>query len=135
MARPEIVAELLSGPYPLCLATAGKDGAPYSVVIWCGPEEGNVTVNGAESRWLRNLRRDPRVSFLVVDTRNILRHVAAQGTVVSIEPDEGYAHINSLAQVYEGRDYVYESPQEVPRFKVVIEPGEFRTLDISPADY
>ena len=134
MGRPEIVDELLSGPYPFCLSTAGKDGAPYAVVVWCAPEGENITVNAAESRWLRNLRRDPRVSFLVVDTRNILRHIAAQGTLAEIVPDEDYAHINSLSQIYEGRDYQYESPEEVPRFKVVIEPGEFRTLDLSPED-
>ena len=88
------------------------------------------TVNAAEGRWLRNLRRDPRVGLVVVDTANILRHVGVDGVVVGIVPDSDYAHIDSLSLVYEGRRYAYSTPDEVPRFRVEIEPKRMRTLDI-----
>lgn len=130
--RPQIVDELLSGPYPCFLATVGKDGRPYAVVVWCGPEGDQVTVSAAEGRWLRNLRRDPRVSLVVVDTDNILRHAAMQGTVRAIEPDSDYTHINGLSQVYEGRPYAYETPEEAPRFKVTIEPRAIRSFELPP---
>ena len=129
-----IVEELLSGPYPCFLATIGEDGRPYAVVVWCGPEGDRVTVNAAEGRWLRNLRRDPRVSIVVLDTANILRHAAMQGTVTSIDPDCDYSHINSLSQVYEGRPYAYETPLEAARFKVTIEPRAIRTFELPPPD-
>ena len=103
MARADLVAELLEGPYPCCLTTLRSDGAPYGVVVWCAPEGEMVTVNATDCRWLENIRRDPRVSLVVVDTANILRHVGIDGLVVSIEPDEGHAHMDSLSQIYEGR--------------------------------
>jgi PPOX class probable F420-dependent enzyme len=129
---PAIVEELLSGPYPCCITTLGASGEPYGVVVWCAPEGEDVTVNAGETRWLRNLRRDPRVSLVVVDTENILRHVAVQGWVKEISADEGYEHIDRLSAIYEGRRYQYTLPQDAPRFKVVIEAEKIRTLDISP---
>jgi PPOX class probable F420-dependent enzyme len=132
MANNEFVRELLEAPFPCAITTLDEDGRPYGVVVWCAPEGDQVTVNGGESRWLRNLRRDPRVSLVVVDTANILRHVAVQGTVVGIEPDPEYAHIDSLSQIYEGRRYQYELPEDAPRFKVTIRPDRIKTLDFAP---
>ena len=86
-ARPDLVRELLEGPYPCCLTTLRDEGDPYAVVVWCAPEGDAVTVNATEGRWLANIRRDPRVSLVVVDTAEILRHVGIDGRVVAIEPD------------------------------------------------
>ena len=94
--------------------------------------ERRIAVNAAEGLWLANLRRDPRVALVVVDTANILRHVGVQGRVVEISPDERYAHIDSLSQIYEGRPYAYSRPEDVPRFRVTIEPERIRTLDLPP---
>jgi PPOX class probable F420-dependent enzyme len=132
MADAELVDELLAGPYPCCLTTLAPDGEPYSVVVWCARDGDRFTVNAADSRWLGNLRRDPRVSFVVVDTENILRHVSVDGVVAKVEPDRDYAHIDSLSQVYEGRRYSYSRPEDVPRFRVEIEPRRIRTVDIAP---
>jgi PPOX class probable F420-dependent enzyme len=128
---PDLKAELLEGPYPCCLTTLGKDGAPYSVVLWCGRDGERVTVNATEGRWLRNLRRDPRVSLVVVHTDNILRYLAIQGTVGEVELDEEYEHINALSQVYEGEDYPWSKPEEVPRFRITIEPTSTRVVDLA----
>jgi PPOX class probable F420-dependent enzyme len=132
VADRTLVAELLAGPYPCCLTTLRASGDPYGVVVWCGRDGERPTVNAAESRWLENLRRDPRVSMVVVDTANILRHVSVDGVVAAIEPDSDYAHIDALSLVYEGRRYAYSTPEEVPRFRVEIEPKRIRTVDISP---
>ncbi len=132
MADQDLIAELAEGPYPCALSTLRADGSPYSVVVWCGREGGRFAVNAAEGRWLENVRRDPRISFVIVDTANILRHVGVDGEVVSIEPDEGYAHINALSRVYMGTDYGWSTPDEVPRFKLTVEPIRLRTLDIPP---
>ena len=129
--RTELIRELLEGPYPCCLTTLREEGDPYAVVVWCAPEGERVTVNAAEGRWLSNIRRDPRVSLVVVDTAEILRHVGIDGRVVAIEPDLDYAHINSLSTVYEGRPYAYATPEEEPRFKLTIEPLRTRAFDLS----
>ena len=132
MADPRLVEELFAGPHPCCLTTLGAAGDPYSVVVWCARDGDRVTVNAAESRWLENLRRDPRVALVVVDTENILRHVSVDGVVAAIVPDTDYAHIDSLSLIYEGRRYQYSTPEDVPRFRVEIEARRIRTVDISP---
>lgn len=114
------------------MTTLAPGGAPYSVVVWCAREGDRFAVNAADSRWLRNLRRDPRVSFVVVDTKDIRRHVGVDGVVAKIEPDRDYAHIDSLSLVYECRPYAYSRPEEVPRFRIEPEPTRIRTVDISP---
>jgi PPOX class probable F420-dependent enzyme len=130
MGNEELIAELIDGPYPCCLTTLQADGSPYSVVVWCGRDGDRFTVNAAEGRWLDNIRRDPRISFAVVDTDNILRHVGVDGRVVEIEPDEDYAHLDGMARTYMGDKYQWSTPEDVPRFKVVIEPQRIRAIDI-----
>ncbi len=127
----ELATELLEGPFPCCLTTLGEDGAPYSVVVWCGREGERVTVNATHGRWLANLRRDPRVSLLVVHTDSILRYVSIQGTVAEISLDEGYEHINALSQVYEGEPYRWSTPDQVERFRIAIEPASTRVVDLA----
>jgi PPOX class probable F420-dependent enzyme len=134
LSEDGFVAEFLQAPFPCCLTSLDKDGRPYSVVVWCAPDGERITVNAAEGLWLRNLRRDPRVALVIVDTGNILRHVNVQGTVVDIQPDEGYAHIDALSRIYEGRRYQYSFPEDIPRFKVTIEPDRIRTLDLEPPE-
>ena len=125
-----MIAELADGPYPCCLTTLRADGSPYSVVVWCGRDGKRFTVNATDGRWLDNIRRDPRVSFVVVDTANILRHVGVDGRVVEIEPDTNYAHIDDLSRTYLGGKYPWSTPDDVPRFRVVIEAERIRTVDI-----
>jgi PPOX class probable F420-dependent enzyme len=134
LSEDAFVAEFLQAPFPCCLTSLDKDGRPYSVVVWCAPDGDRITVNAADGLWLRNLRRDPRVALVIVDTGNILRHVNVQGKVVDIQPDEGYAHIDALSRIYEGRRYQYSFPEDIPRFKVTIEPDRIRTLDLEPQE-
>lgn len=131
--RPPIVDELLGGPFPCCLTTLDRGGSPYSVVVWCAPVGEMVTVNATESVWLNNLRRDPRASLLVVDTRNILRYVSIRGRAAAIDPDVDYAHIDALSEVYDGHPYAYSRPEEVPRYRVSIRIEKLRTTDIATA--
>jgi PPOX class probable F420-dependent enzyme len=131
MSKRELVRELLEGPYPCCLTTLRADGDPYGVVVWCAPEGDLLTVNAAQGRWLANLRRDPRVSLVVIDTAEILRYVGIDGRVVAIEPDLHYAHIDALSDLYQGRPYAYTTPERVPRFKVTIEALRTRAVDES----
>jgi len=131
MADQKLIAELGDGPYPCILTTLREDGSPYGVVVWCGREDGRFTVNSDESsRWLANVRRDPRVALVIVDTDNILRHLGIDGRVVSIEPDDEYAHIDSLSQIYMGRPYGWARPGEIDKYKLTIEPVRARTTDI-----
>jgi PPOX class probable F420-dependent enzyme len=135
MADERQIAELADGPYPCILTTLREDGSPYGVVVWCGREGDRFTINSDETnRWLENVRRDPRVSMVIVDTDNILRHVGIDGRVVSIEPDDDYAHIDSLSQTYMGREYAWARPGDIAKLKLTIEPVRVRTADIAVPD-
>ena len=131
--RPAIFDELLARPYPCCLTTLDGAGNLYGVVVWCGSFRDMVAVNATESVWLNNLRRDPRASLIIVDTRNILRYLSIRGRVADVTPDGDYAHINSLSEVYEGRPYAYSTPEDVPRYRVAIAIEKLRTTDIATA--
>lgn len=127
------VREMLAAPHPCCLTSLDPDGHPYGVVVWCALDADQLTVNAGEGHWLANLRRDPRVSLVIVDAQNILRYVAVEGTVVAIEPDSDYAHVDSLSRIYEQRPYQYSRPEEVPRYRLTIAPDRVRRLDHTPS--
>jgi PPOX class probable F420-dependent enzyme len=119
------VKELLDGPNPCCLSSLTPSGDPHSVVTWCTRDGDRVTVNGAEKAlWLRNVRRDPRVSLVVLDAEEILRYVEIRGTVTDIHEDIGLAHQVRQAQIYDGTDdYVWSKRT---RFVVTVEPNRVR---------
>jgi len=119
----KVIRELLDGPFPCCLTSLSPTGAPHSVVIWCTREDDVITVNAGErALWFKNIRRDPRVSLVVVDTTDILRYVEMRGRVVAIRDDVGLAHMSRQAQLYDRTEnYAWESPAEVRRFVVTVE--------------
>jgi len=131
--RPAIFDELLAGPYPCCLTTLDGAGNPYGVVVWCGSFRDMVAVNATESVWLNNLRRDPRASLIIVDTRNILRYLSIRGRVADVTPDGDYAHINSLSEVSVSLNKDYSTHEDVPRYRVAIAIEKLRTTDIATA--
>jgi len=105
---------------PVVVGTTRQDGSVHLTPLWFEYREGFVWINGAASRdWLVHLRRDDRVTLLVVDRQRILRRAEMLGRVVAITPDDGNAQINRLSQRYNGRDF--GSRREL-RITVQIEP-------------
>ena len=126
---------MLDGPFPCALTSLDANGTPYGVVVWCGRLGDAVGVNAAEGVWLRNLRRDPRVGLVVVDTR---QHPAPRLDQRPRQRDLARRATTRtstrLSEVYEGRPYAYSTPEDVPRFRVEIEVLKVRTLDLAPPD-
>jgi PPOX class probable F420-dependent enzyme len=81
--------EVLDGPHTAVLATANADGRPQSSVIFVRRDGDTVlfsTVNGRLKT--RNMRRDPRVSLLVVD-KATGRYVEIRGSVdITDDPEK-----------------------------------------------
>jgi hypothetical protein len=48
--------------------------------------------------------------------------VSIAATLADVAEDVGYAHINALSRVYEGRDFAYSTPDELTRFRLLLEP-------------
>ncbi|NLT06467.1 MAG: PPOX class F420-dependent oxidoreductase [Solirubrobacterales bacterium] len=122
---------LLDGRYPCVLTTLRPSGDPHTVVTWCSRDGRRILINGSDSvGWMRNVRRDPRVSVLVPDTEDILRYVSYRGEVVDISEDVDYLHMDAMARLYDGTDeFIWHRPDEVVRWTVAIEPSFARTYD------
>ena len=68
--------------------------------------DGQMWLNGGPKRdWVKHIRRDPRVSLLVLDPKNMFRWVEIQGRVVDMTMEGADDHIEHLAQRYLGRPY------------------------------
>jgi PPOX class probable F420-dependent enzyme len=70
------------------VATVGKDGQVNLVAMWYAWHDGHVWIETkSKSQKVVNLRRDPRMSFLVEagETYDQLRGVALEGTGVVVE--------------------------------------------------
>ena len=106
-ALPPDVVEMLEGPNFVHLATLMPDGSPHSVPVWSGLEDGKVGFfTQTASRKAKNVERDPRVAFSIVDGENPYRMCQLRGRVV--EKREGEAALEVMdrfARVYTGNDF------------------------------
>ena len=92
--------------YPAVLGTTRKDGSVQVNPVWFEYKEGSFWVNGATSRgWFKNLQRDPRVTLLLLDPKDMFRWAQVEGRMVKSADDPGGDHINHLSHRYLGNDY------------------------------
>ena len=105
------------------LATINKDGSPQVSPIWVDFDGTHVVINSEQKRRkVRNMKRDPRVSFTVMDPANSYHYFEMRGRVVSISAEGGAAHIDKLSKKYTGVDkYPGNQPGDV-RVIIKIEP-------------
>ena len=73
------------------LATIGSDGQPHLTAMWYGVVDGEIWLETkAKSQKAVNLKRDPRVSFMIEggDTYDTLRGVSFEGVAEIVDdPD------------------------------------------------
>jgi PPOX class probable F420-dependent enzyme len=115
--------EFLENPFIGVATTLRPDGSPHSTPVWVEVDDEGVSFNTARPRAKpRHLEADPRVSLVVVDSRDELRWLGITGTATLV--DEGAnEQIDRLARKYRGHDR-YRSHRE----------GETRvTVRISPS--
>lgn len=95
------------------VATLRKDGTAQVTPVWLDYEGGEIVLNTAYGRAKeRNLRRDPRVTVEVHDTKDPYRYVSVSGTAEFVD-DGADAHIDRMAMKYLGVDtYPYRKASE-----------------------
>jgi PPOX class probable F420-dependent enzyme len=106
------------------------DGTPHVTPVWVDYDGEHVVLNTAVGRAKeRHLRRDPRVSMLVLDPNDMYRWVAVTGRAELT--DEGAdAQIDRLAKKYLGKDeYPNRRPGE-QRVSVRIRPEKVESIGI-----
>lgn len=98
-----------------CLATLMKDGSPQLTPIWFNTDGKHILINSAKGRVKdRNMRRDPRVAFVIVDPSNPYRYIQVCGKIIEITTKGAREHIDALAKKYRGLDkYSSGSAEEV----------------------
>ncbi|MCG5433693.1 PPOX class F420-dependent oxidoreductase [Mycobacterium sp. MYCO198283] len=88
------------------LATIGRDGQPHLTAMWYGVVDGDIWFETkAKSQKVVNLRRDPRITFLLEDgqTYDTLRGVSFEGTAEIVDdPDVIFAVGVSVWERYTG---------------------------------
>ena len=121
--NPKVEA-LLKEPIPAIMSTTRRDGSVETNPIWFEYVDGRLWVNGGTNRiWFKHLQRDPRVTLLFIDPKNMFRWAAVEGRMVNWADDPGGDHINHLSHRYFGRDY--QNPR-TGRIKIEIEPLNVR---------
>ena len=84
------------------VSTLGPGGAPQTSPIWFLFDGGQVRFSLVEGRQkLRNLRRDPRVSVVVIDPSRPTHYIELRGTV-ELAPDPDLAVERAVAIKYAG---------------------------------
>ena len=112
--------EFVKEVFPAIIGTARKDGSVEQVPVWFEYVDPYFWINGGTNRgWFKHLQRDPRITLLLIDPRNMWRWSQVQGRMVKWEEDENGDHINHLSHRYMKHDY--QGPR-TGRIKVQIEP-------------
>jgi PPOX class probable F420-dependent enzyme len=122
--RPATIAEpvrrLIDGANYAHLATLLPNGAPHSVPMWVGMENGRIAVmTSPNSRKARNLERDPRVALSITDHDRPFVMATVRGRVTErVDGDRGWTIIDRLSQKYIGQPY----PLRTDRVIYLIQP-------------
>jgi len=114
--------EFLQQPFVGIATTLREDGSPHNTVVWVDEDNGELSFNTAVGRAKeRHLRKDPRVSLIMVDPENSYRWVSVSGTA-ELSTEGADDEIDRLAKKYLGKDeYPWRSAEE-QRINVRIRP-------------
>lgn len=126
---------LLAKPGQLCrIATVTPEGAPHVTPIWFIHEDGTVFVTPrAESSWLTNLRREPRVAIAVDEEPFPYRKVTIEGTAEfchDVGDDDTWRDLyRRIARKYtspEGAEAYIQGTIDQPRALIAVRLSEAR---------
>jgi PPOX class probable F420-dependent enzyme len=117
---PDDVRSLFDAPNLAHIATLLPDGAPHSVPLWVGLEEGRIAfLTGPGSRKARNLERDPRVAISITHRDSPFTMAQVRGRVVErLEGDAAFEVIDRISDKYIGQPY----PLRTDRVVYLVEP-------------
>ena len=100
---PLEVARFAEQPLLAILSTVNRDGSPQSTPVWYMYDDGRFKVTSRGDRVkVRNIRRDPRVSLVVIDTAANGDPLAVHGAAEVTETG-GDEFTYTMARRYEGR--------------------------------
>ena len=107
MALDPNVQRLATSDNIAVTVTLMPDGQPQALPTWIDTDGDHLLVNTEPQRQkAKNVRRDPRVTVLIVDKANPFDFVEVGGRVVdTVGGEEARRHIDQLSQRYTGGPY------------------------------
>ena len=107
MALDRNVQRLATSDNIAVTVTLMPDGQPQALPTWIDTDGDHLLVNTEPQRQkAKNVRRDPRVTVLIVDKANPFDFVEVRGRVVdTVGGEEARHHIDQLSQRYTGGPY------------------------------
>lgn len=123
---PQQAKDLLDAATPVTMSTINEDGSPHSTVVWAKRDDEQVLISTIVGRVKeRNMRRDPRISVVIVDPADALSYVSVNGTV-AMTTDGGPELIEELSQKYDGVTFTGDLGTD--RVRVVVRLTAERTI-------
>ena len=107
---PDRILRFIDAPRFASISTVDPDGAPRQAVVWYLLKGDELVINSLDGRrWPANLRRDPRISFTVIDSKDGYNWIGLTGEVAEVIDDQSKAQadIAAMARLYHADD-----PQE-----------------------
>jgi PPOX class probable F420-dependent enzyme len=101
---PKEVAEFVQHSRTATVASFGPGGMPHMVAMWYGVIGDALYIETkAKSQKATNLRRDPRMAFMIEAgiSYDTLRGVAFEGNAIIIEERDGQEYWDAAISVYE----------------------------------
>jgi PPOX class probable F420-dependent enzyme len=127
---PNTHIDLFQNPVHGVLTTIMPDGMPQSSIVWVDYDGEHVLVNTTLERQKgRNMQANPKVTILVIDSKDSSRWVEVRGQVIEMTGDGAEVHADKLTQRYclgkhhfYGDIYPVEQKEKETRVIVRIQP-------------
>lgn len=105
---PDTHRDLLEKPIHAVLTTLMADGQPQSSVIWISYDNGLIQLSSILGRQKdRNMRRDPRVTLLLLDPEDAYHWMEIRGEITAIKEAGALEHIDRLTRRYTDHERFY----------------------------
>lgn len=107
MLDDKIRALAAEGKNFAAVTTLMPDGTPQTTPLWIDTDGEHLLLNTEVHRQkYKNVARDPRITVTIIDSDNPYAYGEVRGEVVeTVTGPEARAHIDKLAQKYQGTDY------------------------------
>lgn len=124
--------DLLTRPVHGVLTTLMPDGRPQSCLMWCDTDGECARINTtAERQKGRNMRRDSRVTLLLIDPEDTTRFMEIRGEV-ELAQEGAVEHLDALTRRFTAHPqfygYVYPRQQRARETRLI---GRIRATRIT----
>jgi PPOX class probable F420-dependent enzyme len=127
-ALTEVEIRLLTEPNFAIVGVLRDDGSIHQSVVWVDWDGEQILLNTREGRAKpHHLRKDPRISVLVIDRQDPYRWLSVEGTARVDEADAD-EHIERLSRKYTGDDW--ERTEGEQRLLIRVDPVRVTTYGL-----